>query len=102
MFIVLFVEECYAQVVEVETDDRGYVPEPFAMAVQIVEHQDGVVANVFEDTVGRSCEQTQVYFAFRVLCKDSCFVASAMHVLFFPMCVGWNHDCFWLQMVGKA
>ena len=56
LFVVLFVEECYAQVVEVETDDRGYVPEPFAMAVQIVKHQDGVVANVFEDTVGWFCE----------------------------------------------
>ena len=50
------IEECYAQVVEVEAYDGGYVPEPFAMAVQVVEHQDGVVANVFEDTVGWFCE----------------------------------------------
>ena len=56
LFVVLFIEECYAQVVEVEADDGGYVPEPFAMAVQVVEHQNGVVANVFEDTVSWFCE----------------------------------------------
>ena len=46
LFVILFIEEGNAEVVEIETDNRRQAVEPLAMAVQIVKQKHRLLPKV--------------------------------------------------------
>ena len=101
LFVVLFVEEGNAQVVEVEADDRGQACEPFPMSMKVVEEQDGVLSYVFHSFVRRFAEQAHIYCFGGPSVRDAGSAASPLQVAFLPPGIARQDDSLWLKVIGK-
>jgi hypothetical protein len=102
LFVVLFVEEGYAEVVEVEADDGGQAAEPISVAVEVVEQEDGIVAYMPQSLVGRLGKEAHTHLPFRPFGQDVGSPASTLQIASFPTGPGGQDDGSGLKVIGEA
>ena len=102
MFVVLFVEEGYAEVVEVETDNGWDASEPLAMLMQVVEQEHGMFSQMLQNLVCGLFQEAHTHLSHLPATLYSGALATALQIAFLPPSVLGKQDGGGLQMVGQT
>ena len=102
MFVVLLVEECYAEVIEVEADNRWDVLKPLTMAMQVVQQEHRLAAKMLQCLVGGFLQQAHVNLSVSKLALYVGMLASAQQIAFLQPCITGEDYRLWLKVVGQS